>query len=149
MSKILFLCTGNYYRSRFAELFFNELARQIQLNWSSDSRGLAPEFNFNNIGPISPFALERLVILGLKIPSSIRYPIRVEENDLSQADRVIALNDVEHRPYFETRYLCYTERVEYWNIKDIDQVLPAQALLELEYKVRELIDQLAIVKQVV
>jgi protein-tyrosine phosphatase len=38
--KILFLCTGNFYRSRFAEELFNHLARQKRLDWVADSRGL-------------------------------------------------------------------------------------------------------------
>jgi protein-tyrosine phosphatase len=29
---MLFLCTGNYYRSRFAELLFNHLAKQRGLD---------------------------------------------------------------------------------------------------------------------
>ena len=39
--RVLFLCTGNYYRSRFAEILFNQLAPTRGLNWRADSRGLA------------------------------------------------------------------------------------------------------------
>ena len=39
--KVLFLCTGNYYRSRFAEMLFNALASRKDLDWTADSRGLA------------------------------------------------------------------------------------------------------------
>ncbi len=51
--EVLFVCTGNYYRSRFAELFFTARAAQAGLPWAAQSRGfiLAPQ----NIGPISPF----------------------------------------------------------------------------------------------
>jgi protein-tyrosine-phosphatase len=38
---VLFLCTGNYYRSRFAEGLFNHLASQLRLGWRADSCGLA------------------------------------------------------------------------------------------------------------
>ena len=31
MYKLLFLCTGNYYRSRFAELLFNAMAAPKEL----------------------------------------------------------------------------------------------------------------------
>ena len=41
MKTVLFLCTGNYYRSRFAEILFNWHATQQELNWRADSRGLA------------------------------------------------------------------------------------------------------------
>jgi protein-tyrosine-phosphatase len=40
---ILFLCTGNYYRSRFAEVLFNSVADKMGLPWRAASRGLALE----------------------------------------------------------------------------------------------------------
>ncbi len=46
--KLLFLCTGNYYRSRFAELLFNHLAAQVGLDWRADSRGVATEMGIYN-----------------------------------------------------------------------------------------------------
>ena len=44
---VLFLCTGNYYRSRFAEELFNDSARRAGLDWTATSRGLALE-----LGPV-------------------------------------------------------------------------------------------------
>ena len=32
---ILFLCTGNYYRSRLAEILFVSVARKMGLPWSA------------------------------------------------------------------------------------------------------------------
>ena len=44
VKRVLFICTGNYYRSRFAEEWFNFLVRQERaLHWVADSRGLALE----------------------------------------------------------------------------------------------------------
>ena len=60
MKTVLFLCTGNYYRSRFAEELFNHRAEHAGLDWIAQSRGLAIERGVNNVGPISPFALEGL-----------------------------------------------------------------------------------------
>ncbi|HVJ67318.1 MAG TPA: hypothetical protein VM510_05000, partial [Caulifigura sp.] len=42
LKRVLFLCTGNYYRSRFSEELFNSLAKQHNLDWSADSAGLDP-----------------------------------------------------------------------------------------------------------
>src|SRR5581483_539337 len=38
--QVLFVCTGNYYRSRFAEAFFNQKACEARLAWRAVSRGL-------------------------------------------------------------------------------------------------------------
>jgi protein-tyrosine phosphatase len=46
---VLFLCTGNYYRSRLAEVYFNALAPGWRLRWRADSRAL--RLNSANPGP--------------------------------------------------------------------------------------------------
>ena len=38
MQTVLFLCTGNYYRSRFAEELFNHRAARDGLSWVAQSR---------------------------------------------------------------------------------------------------------------
>jgi hypothetical protein len=40
---VLFLCTGNYYRSRFAEVLFNSVAERMELPWKALSKVLALE----------------------------------------------------------------------------------------------------------
>jgi protein-tyrosine phosphatase len=57
---VLFLCTGNYYRSRFAEELFNHEAERASLPWIAQSRGLALERGTNNVGPIAPVVLHRV-----------------------------------------------------------------------------------------
>ena len=63
--RLLFLCTGNYYRSRFAEILFNSVAQQEGLPWEAGSRGLALERGFNNVGPIAKSVVQALQ--GMKI----------------------------------------------------------------------------------
>jgi protein-tyrosine-phosphatase len=38
---VLFFCTGNYYRSRFAQIVFNSVAGKMGLPWNASSTGLA------------------------------------------------------------------------------------------------------------
>ncbi len=57
---ILFLCTGNYYRSRFAEILFNAVAGKMGLPWKASSRGLALERGVNNVGPMAVSAINAL-----------------------------------------------------------------------------------------
>ena len=74
MPTVLFLCTGNYYRSRFAELLFNSLAAGQGLGWSATSRGLALERGAHNVGPISKTVLRTLKELGVSIADEHRLP---------------------------------------------------------------------------
>jgi len=77
--RLLFLCTGNYYRSRFAELLFNALAPAHDLPWQAFSRGVALEAGVRNVGPISPLVLHALQALGIDSAEPARYPMQVQE----------------------------------------------------------------------
>ena len=81
MKTVLFLCSGNYYRSRFAEHFFNYHAKNDGLRWRADSRGIVGRHN--NPGPISRYAVERLDELGIPLNGSLRYPRQLTKADLS------------------------------------------------------------------
>ncbi len=121
---ILFLCTGNYYRSRFAEVRFNALAGRAGLAWRAISRGLALERGAGNVGPMARSAVEALAALGCATADCQRMPAPVTAADLAAADRIIALKDEEHRPLIAERHPAWAEKVEYWNINDAPEVLP-------------------------
>src|SRR5207248_2940316 len=101
---VLFLCTGNYYRSRFAEILFNFLAEKYALPWRATSRGLAIEFGINNVGPISADTLRGLEALGIPAEAYLRAPRQVVEDELEQADLIVALKEAEHRPLLRSRF---------------------------------------------
>ena len=63
---VLFLCTGNYYRSRYAEVLFNSVAGKMSLPWKASSRGLALERGVNNVGPMEVSAVKALEARGLR-----------------------------------------------------------------------------------
>src|SRR5439155_1064530 len=90
-NRLLFLCTGNYYRSRFAEIVFNELARKFGLNWSAFSRALAIETGGYNVGPISRHTVAACAARGIQIPQPTPFPAGVLARDFESAHRVIAL----------------------------------------------------------
>ena len=136
---ILFLCTGNYYRSRFAEILFNHLAKQAGIAWRAESRGLATEKGIFNVGPISAHTLARLKAAGIVCATTTRSPVQCSEADLAQADRVIALKESEHRQMLEERHPAWPDRVEYWHVHDLDMAGADEALGEIEGLVRELI----------
>lgn len=143
MNSLLFLCTGNYYRSRFAELLFNALADEAGLHWQAFSRGLALEQGFRNIGPISRTAVEALRALGIDVDAAARYPLQVQEHDLQQAALIIALQEAEHRPYVRDRYPAWVEKVEYWHVQDMAPTPAYNPLQEIAADVRRLIRRLS------
>lgn len=139
---VLFLCTGNYYRSRFAELVFNALAPAAGLRHCADSAGLAPRCHTRNPGPISPHALRGLAERGIACPLPHRLPRDVTFEDFVRAELVIALKDGEHRPMVEGRFPEHLGRVRFWRVDDVDEAAPAQALAEIEDQVRALVAEL-------
>ena len=138
--KILFLCTGNYYRSRFAEMLFNALAAQKKLDWHADSRGLA--LGTSNVGPIYPGVLDHLKTLGFPVQTDPRVPARLEIIDLETADLVVAINEVEHRPFLSRQFEQWAEQTIYWDVPDLNLMTTEDAFSRIEKHVKALIRQL-------
>jgi protein-tyrosine phosphatase len=143
---VLFLCTGNYYRSRFAEILFNTLAIRHQLSAQATSRGLATELGADNVGPLSDHARQKLRERNITHTSMERYPLQVREEDFQGASLVIALDEQEHRPMMQLRFPAWADRIEYWNVPDLWAASPHEALTAIERKVHALVDQLKAAK---
>ena len=141
MNTILFLCTGNYYRSRFAEIFFNHHAEQRGVPWRASSRGLA--LNPLNPGPISRHTVERLASHGIPVESNLRLPLDATYNDFDAAHHVVAVKEVEHRPLIRSRFPTILNRVEFWQVHDVDCAGPDVAMPHLEREVMGLMERLA------
>jgi low molecular weight protein-tyrosine phosphatase len=139
--RVLFVCTGNYYRSRFAEMLFNALASRAGLDCKAISRGIAAEGS-NNIGPISPLVLKKLKNLGIPVEAEIRMPIQLEETDFEDADLIIALDAAEHGPWMTRRFAGCTDQIVYWNVSDLHLMKAEEALTQIENNVTTLIKQL-------
>jgi protein-tyrosine phosphatase len=141
MKKVLFLCSGNYYRSRFAEIFFNWHAGERALAWRAESRGLA--LHAANVGAMSRHALEHLKARGILSDACTRMPAPVSDGDFAAAHRIIAVKEAEHRLLVEMHFAKWRDRVEYWHVHDVDCALPVDTLAHLEREVVRLLDQLA------
>jgi len=146
--RVLFVCTGNFFRSAFAERYFNHLAaenrelpegdpRRKGVVWVAESRGLDPA----QLSPgqraarMSRFALARLRQLGIPVPTdpATRLPAHTPRPlalpDLERCQRIVAMHDASHRPMLR-RFLAQRKdqvrdpeallaRVTYWNIDDV------------------------------
>lgn len=121
---VLFLCTGNYYRSRFAEVLFNSVAGKMGMAWQASSRGLALERGVTNVGPMAVEAVKALEALGVRAGDAItRMPAQVTGDDLEGAALVVALKQAEHLPLLQERFPAWAEKVEFWQVDDAPAVL--------------------------
>ncbi|MBV8357037.1 MAG: low molecular weight phosphatase family protein [Deltaproteobacteria bacterium] len=146
---MLFLCTGNYYRSRFAELLFNHLAAQVDLDWHAISRGLALELGVNNIGSISQDTVAGLAARGIALKVEVRPPLALSDSDLANAHHIIAVNRVEHLLMLERKFPQCVNQVEFWQVHDREFAMPDEALAQLEHNVLALVNRLHVTDQAV
>jgi len=141
-STVLFLCSGNYYRSRFAEHLFNHLVAETRIGYRADSAGLWPNCRFHNLGAIAPQTVRALRERGVTLPHAHRSPRDVTEADIENAAVTIALKDAEHRPIVLQRFPALLDRVEFWHVHDVDGAPPSEALPLIEENVRALLERL-------
>ncbi len=139
---VLFLCTGNYYRSRFAELYFNHLAETAGVSLRAQSRGLMSDV-YGLFG-MSVHAQEILRRLQVSIrPEDIaRDPKLVTTTELEKAGQVIAMYRREHEPMVLRRFPDQKGLVDYWHIQDLDEAHAIHALSSCRTQVEELFDWL-------
>jgi len=140
---LLFLCTGNYYRSRFVEELFNHHAIRERLPWKAQSRGLSEDFSqYRNPGPIAAVTLAELTRLGVQPLQASRFPLYVELTDFDRFDRIIALSREEHTPMVSRRFAERLHQVEFWEVEDVEFVSAEFALRQMIEKVEALVSQL-------
>ena len=140
MTTLLFLCSGNYYRSRFAEAVFNFHAEQRGLAERAFSRGLAVHLVKDFPSRISPDTVAALSARGIPLTHTSRYPQQLDNTDLARAWRIIALKESEHRVMLDVLHPGWAARVEFWNIHDVEADSPLAQLPLLEARVCALLD---------
>jgi low molecular weight protein-tyrosine phosphatase len=127
--RLLFLCTGNYYRSRFAEELWRHLEQQEPSGWRAESRGLLVPDAFIHVAAISPHALHGLGVRGIRPPEPVRAPRQVESDDFVASARIVAMSESEHRSMVRRLFPKWVDAIEYWDVEDIDYC-PAEAALD-------------------
>jgi protein-tyrosine phosphatase len=141
MKTVLFLCTGNYYRSRYAEILFNARAQELGLAWNAVSRGLAPDPR--NPGPMSRDTIAALQKQGITVEEYLRLPIKVTDNDFESNHHIVAVKEAEHRSMIQRDYPHRLENVEFWHVHDLDCCGPEEAISHLEQEVTGLLLRLS------
>jgi len=141
LKTVVFICSGNFYRSRFCEYLFNALAKKSGLHWRATSRGLRTWGIGEREGPISEFAAYRLIALDIPFDGQ-RLPIQLSEVDLEDADLVIALKKTEHHAMMVEQFPTWADRITYWRIDDMDCATADESLPICEGCVKFLVDTL-------
>ena len=138
--KLLFVCTGNFYRSRFAEAVFNHRAEELGLPWKAFSRGLA--IHYVPEGDLSEYTAAALEERGVHLRHTGPIRVQISGEDLAGADLVIALDDAEHRPMMREMFPDWENRITFWEVRDMPHSWPQDALPAIEARVGELIETL-------
>lgn len=142
--KILFLCTGNYYRSRFSEEYFNHVAKIKKLPWHADSMGIQRDFTGNgNVGPIAQNTLNELSMLNINPVGHERMPKHVYETHFNDFDLVVAVSLDEHKPMLEAIWDMADKKVSYFDVEDLHLEGPETALPRLKIHLDALLNELA------
>jgi protein-tyrosine phosphatase len=141
MPEVLFLCTGNYYRSRLAEALFNHAAAQRGLAWRAFSRGLAT--HLAPPGGLSPVTTAELQRRGIPFSMTSPVPQQVSEADFQRAARVIAVKELEHRPLMADLHPARENQITYWQVHDLDFSPPEEGVAGIEANVNALLAELA------
>lgn len=133
--RVLFLCSGNYYRSRFAEAVFNFHSARRGLAARAFSRGLATHLVTDFPDRISPHAVAALAERSIPLSCTAARPCQVSNTDSATAHRIIALKEAEHRVMLQKLHPGWEDCVEYWDIHDIEISAPRTEIPRLEEKV--------------
>ena len=137
--KVLFICTGNYYRSRYAEIMFNHYTLANGLDWSAFSRGILAS---NRPWPISQHARKALENASIPLIGAFRFPLQLSQHDFEKASRIVVMYREEHYPLMQVHHPEWLNKVEFWHVPDIDVIEPKLALPMIEQGIAGLLDEL-------
>lgn len=136
---VLFICSGNFYRSRYAEAVFNHIAPHVIPGWSAISRGFKPHLATEDL---SYLARERLQEKGIPLNHTAEKPCKLSREDLEESTVIVSLLESQHRPLMRTHFPEFEDVSLYWEVYDIEDQ-PAEISLSLiDENVTQLIAEL-------
>jgi protein-tyrosine phosphatase len=139
-SHVLFVCTGNFYRSRFAEAIFK--ARTTGSTLTASSRGL--DTSKPRDTGLSPLVVAELKRLNISADLVAGYPRQLKREDLGAADVVVLLDGREHAPMLHKQFpQVDMAKVRQWSVQDVPAMAASDAFAEITRQVELLIAELA------
>ena len=120
MNRVLFVCTANIHRSRFAEEVFNHFSEKNNKGATAFSAGLrVGDYNFRKIYHPALDNLEKFNILPKRAEE---LSVHIKNIDLDQFDRLICMDKNEHKPMIQSDSQLSAFKFEYWDITDMPKV---------------------------
>ena len=144
-TKVVFVCTGNYYRSRFAESYFNYLCDILKLNYEADSYGLAIHYAdelAEKHGELSPFSRERMEHIGIPDNYFERSRKSLTKDAIENSDVIIAMDEDEHTEMIMEQFPSYINQFNFFKVKDVFDWEPKQTLDETQKMVEMMINDI-------
>jgi protein-tyrosine phosphatase len=136
---VLFICTGNYYRSRFAQAAFNEQSGGKK--WTAISRGLDAQKPRSK--PVSPLVVEELDRRHIDQSRVAGTPTQVSRGDLDAADVIVLLDGSEHQPMLHGLFPDFpATKVRAWSVADAPKTAPPDAFAEIWKQTEALVKEL-------
>jgi protein-tyrosine phosphatase len=148
VGQFLFICTGNYYRSRCAEALFNYYASRAPVSVRAISRGLAIEAVKSTTlaaqGELSRYVREFLHARNISEEFTAPKRTGLREDDILNSQMVIALHRAEHYPMMQAKFEVWADQISYWDIPDLGRDSPPSLILpQIEQRVLDLLISLA------
>jgi protein-tyrosine phosphatase len=72
----------------------------------------------------------------------VPFPKRLTEADLTNSQRIIALDAHEHPPYVREWFPAWEHKIEYWHVPDLDRMSASEALGLIEFNIEMLLRSL-------
>jgi protein-tyrosine phosphatase len=88
---------------------------------------------------LAPGTAKRLAELDIPLELTAPSPVQLTAEDLNRAYLTVALRRAEHRPLIASGHPGWEDRIEYWDVHDIDELSPTLALPRIETAVQELL----------
>ena len=147
MKKILFVCTANWYRSRFAEEYFQNLVSIFNLDIYVSSAGFdisAADKAAERLGEMSPLTKFKLKSLGIMKEeddsiNTIKTRNQITQRHFDYFDKIVALDRTEHLQYLKN-YSVNHDKLLLWDIADVQfGGVPSKVFLEIQGNCEKLI----------
>jgi protein-tyrosine phosphatase len=151
MRTVLFLCTGNYFRSRFSEFWFNHQIALLDYGedlraGSAGLRVTSGNGNGNGNGNIGAMAVEAQIALqqrGVAIdPTQLAMPRQVSRDDVEHSDVVVAVDAEAHRPMVQELFPDLEAKIRFWSVKDLGEDEGTDPISLQQHQVDHLINAL-------